>query len=77
MLHIPTLLTDVTYNWLTVSFSASGFKPITLKSASTHARLQATPKFPKFSKVALKGIGPMFIRALKKVVLKFFKERLP
>ena len=35
------------------------------------------PKFPKFSKVALKGIRPVFIRALKKVVLKFFKERLP
>ena len=33
MLPIPTLLTDVTYNWLTVSFSVGGFKPITLKSA--------------------------------------------
>ena len=41
MLHIPTLLIDVTYSWLTVSFLAGGFKPITLKSASTHARLQA------------------------------------
>ena len=47
MLHIPTLLTDVTYNWLTVSFSAGGFKPITLKSASTHARLQAAPQVPE------------------------------
>ena len=47
MLHIPTLLTDVTYNWLTVSFSAGGFKPITLKSASTHARLQAFPQVPE------------------------------
>ena len=47
MLHIPTLLTDVTYSWLTVSFAAGGFKPITLKSASTHARPQAAPEVPK------------------------------
>ena len=47
MLHIPTLLTDVTYSWFTVSFSAGGFKPITLKSASTHARLQAAPQVPE------------------------------
>ena len=47
MLHIPTLLTDVTYSWLTVSFTAGGFKPITLKLASTHARPQAAPEVPK------------------------------
>ena len=47
MLHIPTLLTDVTYSWLTVSFTAGGFKPITLKSPSTQARPQAAPEVPK------------------------------
>ena len=53
MLHIPTLLTDVTYNWLTVSFLAGGFKPITLKSSSTHARLQAAPQVPEVQQSSL------------------------
>ncbi|CAH3174642.1 unnamed protein product [Porites lobata] len=33
--------------WLTVSFTAGGFKPITLKSPSTQARPQAAPEVPK------------------------------